>query len=63
MAAKTLSDWLTTAEVAEYYNASPRLVLRMIREGRLKAEKRGWVWFVHKAWLPREWPPPVRDSK
>lgn len=58
-AAPTLDDWLTTEEVAEKFEVHPRLVLRMIREDRLKATKKGWVWLVHREDLPKLWPPPV----
>lgn len=55
--APTLQGWFTTDEVADYFGVPARSVLRMIREGRLKAEKKGWVWLVHKSNLPESWPP------
>jgi len=58
-AAPTLDDWFTTDEVAEQFQVHPRVVLRMIREDRLKATKKGWVWLVHRSELPASWPPPV----
>jgi len=58
-AAPTLDDWLTTDEVAERFDVHPRIVLRMIRENRLKATKKGWVWLVHRNDVPSSWPPPV----
>lgn len=54
-----LDDWLTTEEVAELFQVHPRVVLRMIREGRLSAEKKGWVWLLYKDELPATWPPPL----
>jgi excisionase family DNA binding protein len=60
-AAPTLEDWLTTDEVAERYGVQPRMVLRMIREKRLVAVKKGWVWLVHRTSLPTVWPPPRND--
>lgn len=56
--ASALSDWLTTKEVAELYGVPTKAVLRMIREDRLKAQQKGWIWLVHKDDLPGEWPPP-----
>lgn len=56
-AAPTLDDWLTTDEVAAIYNVPARIVLRMIRENRLQAEKKGWVWLIHRDQLPKTWPP------
>lgn len=61
-AAPTLEDWLTTEEVAAIYNVHPRIVLRMIREGRLVATKKGWVWLCHRSHLPEAWPPPLEHS-
>jgi excisionase family DNA binding protein len=53
-----LKGWLTTQEVADRYNCPTRVVLRMIREGRLTASKLGWQWVVHESSLPASWPPP-----
>jgi hypothetical protein len=50
---------MTTDEVGEFFDVHPRIVLRMIREERLKAEKKGWVWLVHRSNLPTTWPPPA----
>lgn len=58
--ASTLDDWLTTNEVANHYGVPVHHVLRMIREGRLKAQKKGWQQLVHVSDLPKSWPPPVR---
>ena len=57
-AASALTDWLTTKEVADHYGVPTKTVLRMIREDRLRASQKGWIWLVHKDDLPREWPPP-----
>ena len=57
-AASALSDWLTTKEVAERYGVPTKVVLRMIREERLTAQQKGWIWLVHIDDLPSEWPPP-----
>ena len=56
---KTLDGWLTTDEVAEHYGVPARVVLRMIREQRLPAQKKGWVWLVHESDLPATWPPAI----
>jgi excisionase family DNA binding protein len=52
--------WFSTQQIAVLYGVSYRTVLRMIREGRLQAQKVGWVWMIHEDWLPTSWPPPVR---
>ena len=57
-AASALSDWLTTKEVADHYGVPTKAVLRMIREDRLKAHQKGWIWLVHIDDLPGAWPPP-----
>ena len=57
--APTLDQWLTTQQVADHFDIHPRVVLRMIREGRLQAVKFGWQWVVHRSQLPATWPPPV----
>lgn len=54
----TLDAWLCTDEVAAHFNVTRRAVLRMIRLGRLRAQKKGWEWLVHHRDLPSEWPPP-----
>jgi len=56
--ASALESWLTTKEVADRFNVPTKTVLRMIREGRLVAVQKGWVWLVHVDDLPHEWPPP-----
>jgi len=55
----SLDDWLTTDEVAEYFDVPARIVLRMIRDDRITAEKKGWMWLVHRSNLPASWPPPL----
>lgn len=59
---KSLKGWLTTQQVADHYRVHPRVVLRMIREDRLSAEKLGWQWMIHESSLPETWPPPVVHS-
>lgn len=54
----TLDDWFTTDEVADRYNVSRENVLRMCREDRLRNKKKGWVYLIHRSWLPANWPPP-----
>lgn len=61
-AAPTLAGWLTTDEVAERFHVPSRVVLRMIREKRLKAHKKGWQWLVWKDDLPKTWPPATNHS-
>lgn len=61
-AAPALDDWFTTDEVAALYGVHPRVVLRMIREKRLEAAKKGWQWLVHESCLPASWPPPSRNG-
>jgi hypothetical protein len=56
----SLDGWLGTNDVAEIFDVPPRVVLRMIREERLKAVKVSWVWMIHQSWLPDSWPPPKR---
>lgn len=56
-AAPTLDDWFTTEEVAEHYSVPTRIVLRHIRNGRIPATKKGWVYLVHVNDLPKSWPP------
>lgn len=53
----TLNDWLTTDDVALLFGIHPRKVLRMIREDRIKAVKKGWVWLIHESEVPTSWPP------
>lgn len=60
--APSLDDWLTTDEVAEHFNVPARIVLRMIRDERITAEKKGWVWLVHRSNLPDSWPPPLHAA-
>jgi len=57
-AVSALEDWLTTKEVADHYGVQTKSVLRMIREDRLKACQKGWIWLVHVDDLPSTWPPP-----
>lgn len=61
-AAPTLEGWMTTQEVAEHYGVPSRIVLRMIRQERLSAQKLGWQWVVHRSQLPESWPPPINDN-
>lgn len=60
----TLTGYLTTKEVAAKFKVSQKSVLRIIRLGRLKAEKPGgsWQWLVHERDLPQSWPPPVNHD-
>jgi len=50
--APNLADWLTTDEVAEHYNVPTRVVIRAIREGKIPATKKGWMYLVHESDLP-----------
>lgn len=54
-----LAEWLTTDEVAIRFKVPVNRVTRMIREGRLKAVKKGWVHLIHVNDLPTSWPPPL----
>lgn len=56
--AESLEDWFSTEDVAATFNVRPAVVLRMIREGRLRAVKFSWVWAIHRSWIPNSWPPP-----
>lgn len=56
-------ELLTTQEVADLFNVPVRRVLRMIREGRLDAQKLGWIWLVPKRALPDSWPPPTERQR
>ena len=49
---------MTTKEVAEHFAVPQKVVLRMIREDRLQATQKGWIWLVHRDDLPLSWPPP-----
>ena len=60
--ADSLEHWLSTKQVADRYNVPTRTVLRMIREGRLRARKFEWVWVVHTEDLPDTWPPPKSNG-
>jgi excisionase family DNA binding protein len=53
---------MTTTDVANRYDVPTRIVLRMIREGRLKAMKLGWQWVILESDLPETWPPPIRRA-
>lgn len=53
-----MEEWLCTEDVALLFNVRPTVVLRMIREGRLRATKFSWVWAIHRSWIPDTWPPP-----
>ena len=55
-----LDDWWTVRQVAEVFGIQDRQVVAMIRCGRLRAEKKGWQYLVHKSWVPRSWPPKVK---
>lgn len=55
----SLESLMTTEEVAQHFGVSPHAVVRMIRQERLRATKKGWVWLVHKRDLPATWPPPL----
>lgn len=57
-----LSGLMTTTDVANRYDVPTRIVLRMIREGRLKAMKLGWQWVILESDLPETWPPPIRRA-
>lgn len=59
---ESLERWLSTKQVADRYNVPTRSVLRMIRQGRLKAVKFEWVWVVHIEDLPDTWPPPKTNG-
>lgn len=56
--ASALTNWLTTKEVADLFGVPTKTVLRMIREDRLKAQQKGWIWLVYIDDLPGVWPPP-----
>ena len=57
VAVPSLDEWLTTDDVAERYNVPTRSVLTHIRNGRLPATKKGWVYLIHETQLPKSWPP------
>lgn len=58
MSTTSLEEWMSTKQVADHFGVPTRVVLRMIREGRLRARKFEWVWVVHRNDLPETWPPP-----
>ena len=58
-----LDSYLTVEETANRYQVPTKSVLRMIRQGRLVAEKKGWMWLVNVEDLPDAWPPPTLNGK
>lgn len=48
-----MSLTLTTAEAAEYLKVSQRKILKACQEGTIVAEKKGWMWLIHKEELER----------
>lgn len=46
-------EWLTTDEVAEIEGVNQDTVRRWIHDGRLRAEKIGGRWLVHKSCMER----------
>lgn len=60
-AAPDLDDWLTTEEVAEHFGVPTRVIVRMIRDEKLPATKKGWVYLVHRSDLPASIPYTARS--
>lgn len=52
-----LEFFLSTRQVAERFGVSIRNVQYYIRRGILRAGKVDYVYLVHEADLPNEWPP------
>jgi Helix-turn-helix domain len=45
----TIGELITLAEAAEYAGLAYETLLNYVRRGRLKAKKRGWMWFTTNA--------------
>ena len=45
----TIGELITLAEAAEYAGLAYETLLNYVRRGRLKAKKRGWMWFTTSA--------------
>ncbi|MBX3004579.1 MAG: helix-turn-helix domain-containing protein [Anaerolineales bacterium] len=52
-----LNDYLTTAEAAEVKKVTVAYIARLIRQKRLKAQKKGGVYFILREDLDRIAPP------
>lgn len=49
-----MSAYYTCAEAAKILGVIPRRVIQLIDEGKLKAEKIGYMWMIHVDDLQRE---------
>lgn len=47
----SIGELITLQEAAKYASLSPDSLQSYIRRGRLKAKKRGWMWFTTQAAL------------
>ena len=45
----TVGELITLAEAAEYSGLSKESIHNYVKRGRLKARKRGWMWFTTQA--------------
>jgi excisionase family DNA binding protein len=45
----TVGELITLQEAADYSGLVYETLLNYVRRGRLKAKKRGWMWFTTKA--------------
>ena len=45
----TIGELITLAEAAEYAGLSKESIHNYVKRGRLKARKRGWMWFTTQA--------------
>jgi excisionase family DNA binding protein len=45
----TVGDLITLEEAAEYAGLSKESIHSYVKKGRLKARKRGWMWFTTQA--------------
>lgn len=43
-----LPDYLTTEEAAKALGSSPDYVRRMLRNGKLRADKKGGIWLIYR---------------
>ena len=57
-----LDSYVTVQQIADRFKVPRKSVVRVIRQGRIKAEKKGWEWLVHTRDVPASWPPPVNHD-
>ncbi len=43
-----MADWMSVDEAATLSGYNPEHIRRLIRDGRILAEKKGWMWWVDR---------------